>query len=437
LTAQPFLFQSVGVDHAFDRNLERHRFRMDEVDIGDITFIAGQGESVHRWYRLTPSFSPGLVRFFLKEFGVDRTSLVLDPFSGRGTTAIECQKNGVRAVGFEINPLLQRVGSYSLAWPRYSKSLCDEYLALALDAMKTRAKSSVDVVSAELDESVPDIHDVYRWWKKDVMRDLLVAKACARDPRFQPLERLLWLALTESSLACANIHRNHPTITFDDDHDRTIDVYAELRREVIEIVTDTQSLSDEQLSMSQSCEIRLEDSCAPTVPLKAGSVTHVITSPPYPNRYSYVHQTRPQLHFMDVVKSRRCATDIDLKTVGGTWGAATSNLMKQLIEPPPTIRPALDYWDDLSRASVLMCNYATKYFIDLDRHLRSLRPMLANGARCAYVVGNSRLSGIEVYTETILARLFELAGFEVERIILFRKRGGRKRLYETAVIARA
>jgi len=138
---------------------------------------------------------------------------------------------------------------------------------------------------------------------------------------------------------------------------------------------------------------------------------------------------------MDVLRTRRCATDIDLKTVGGTWGAATSILMKELLIPPKLLRPALSYWEALSQESVLMCNYATKYFLDLDRHLRSLRPMLAKGSRCAYVVGNSRLSGIEIYTETILARLFELAGFQVERIILFRKRGGRKRLYETAVVA--
>ena len=253
---------------------------------------------------------------------------------------------------------------------------------------------------------------------------------------FKPLERLLWLALTETSLACANIHRNHPTITFDDHHTRQIDVYSELRRELLEIADDVGALTPEQIFRSDKSEVRLEDSCSPTSPLALASVTHVITSPPYPNRYSYVHQTRPQLHFMDVVTARRSATDIDLKTVGGTWGVATSMLMKTLIKPPDLVRPALSYWDALSRKSVLMCNYATKYFLDLERHLRSLRPMLASGARCAYVVGNSRLSGVEIYTETILARLFQLTGFEVEKIILFRKRGGRKRLYETAVVAR-
>lgn len=436
MNVQPSLFPGMAVDSEFDRNLERNRFRMDEVDIGDITFLAGQAESVHRWYRLTPSYSPGLVRFFIREFGIGRESLVLDPFSGRGTTAIECQKHGIPAVGFEINPLLQRVGHYSLTWCKYPKSLCDQFLTSVLRTIEKHGKSSVEEASKDLAIPIPDIHDVFRWWKPDILRDLIIAKACARDARFKPLERALWLALTETSLACANIHRNHPTITFDDDHDRLIDVYSELRRELLEIAEDVSALTPEQISWSDRSEVRLEDSCSPSSPLAPASVTHIITSPPYPNRYSYVHQTRPQLHFMDILKTRRCATDIDLKTVGGTWGAATSVLMKSLIVPPESVRPALSYWDALSRESVLMCNYATKYFLDLERHLHSLRPLLARGARCAYVVGNSRLSGVEIYTETILARLFQLTGFEVEKIILFRKRGGRKRLYETAVVAR-
>lgn len=436
VSIQQSLFPTIPVDIQFNRNLERHQFRMDEVDIGDITFLSGQSESVHRWYRLTPSYSPGLVRFFIQEFKIGSDALVLDPFSGRGTTTIECQKQGIGAVGFEINPLLQRVGSYSLKWRRYSLDLFEEFLSSVLSMINKFSNASVHEVSKEVSVPIPDIHDVFRWWKEEVMRDLLIAKACARQSQFKSLETALWIALTETSLACANIHRNHPTITFDDDHDRVINVYAELRREVLEIVHDCGTLSDQQIRLSDTCEVRLEDSCNPVSPLKRGSVTHVITSPPYPNRYSYVHQTRPQLHFMDVLRTRRCATDIDLKTVGGTWGAATSILMKQLIVPSKTIRPILSYWDALSEKSVLMCNYATKYFLDLHRHLQYLRPMLRRGARCAYVVGNSRLSGIEIYTETILARLFELAGFEVERIILFRKRGGRKRLYETAVIAR-
>ena len=48
-------------------------FKIIEVDAGDITFLGGQNESVHRWFRLTPSYSPRLVRFFLEKFEVNKT----------------------------------------------------------------------------------------------------------------------------------------------------------------------------------------------------------------------------------------------------------------------------------------------------------------------------------------------------------------------------
>jgi DNA modification methylase len=71
------------------------------------------------------------------------------------------------------------------------------------------------------------------------------------------------------------------------------------------------------------------------------SVDFIITSPPYPNRYSYVHQTRPQLHFMEVLDNIQQATEIDLQAVGGTWGRATSILQHKLIDPSEEIKPSI------------------------------------------------------------------------------------------------
>lgn len=437
--SQTSLFPNLSVDPEFDQNVERHQYRLEEIDIGDITFAAGQLEAVHRWYRLTPSFAPGLVRYFMREFAVTQDSLVLDPFSGRGTTAIECQKHSVRSVAFEINPILQGVGSHSLTWKRDHSEVLSTYLARLSERLKSLSGATIEDVARRLKVAIPDIHDVFRWWKPEVLRDLIVARSCASEEEFASMSHALWVALTSVSLDCANIHRNHPTITFDDNHGREIDAFAEMKKAVSDMIADLNSLTDAQIKASDMGTVLLDDACAPdlsALPTTA-KFTHLITSPPYPNRYSYVHQTRPQLHFMEVLKTRGCATEIDLKAVGGTWGRATSNLMKALIEPPSHLRPALPYWDALSKKSVLMCNYATKYFIDMDRHVRAIRPALAPGATCAYVVGNSRLSGIEIYTETILARILEINGFSVDKIIVFRKRGGRKRLYETAVVARA
>jgi hypothetical protein len=65
--------------------------------------------------------------------------------------------------------------------------------------------------------------------------------------------------------------------------------------------------------------------------------------------------------------------------------------------------------------------------------LVALAQSVQSNFRGAYVVGNSRLSGVEIYTDVILGQIFEACGFHVDNILILRKRGGRQRLFETAI----
>ena len=425
--------REAGARPCFHKNLEQSGFAHEEVNIGDVTFKTGQSESVHRWYRLTPSYSPNLVRFLIAELGITRDGYVLDPFSGRGTTVIECQKHGIPALGIDINPLLQQVGDRSLRWETAHLQLAQDYVGEAGELLARHGEDPVDLVLERFNARLPLIHNVFRWWKAEVLRDLIICRELTAEARYAPIYDYLWLAINKAALDCANIHRNHPTITFDDDHRRDIDVHSEVRANLGEICGDLRDLTREQAGRSRLNAVVLGNSTRGLGDLVRRPIDYVITSPPYPNRYSYVHQTRPQLHFMELLADIRQATEIDLDAVGGTWGRATSVLQKELIEVPGEVRPHLSYYDELKDKNILMCNYATKYFIDMWRHVKSLKRRVSPGFRGAYVVGNSRLSGVEIFTEVILGKLFEREGFEVERTISFRKRGGRQRLYETAV----
>ncbi|MDQ3803438.1 MAG: site-specific DNA-methyltransferase [Acidobacteriota bacterium] len=421
----------------FHKNIEQSGFAHEEVNIGDVTFKTGQSESVHRWYRLTPSYSPNLVRFLIAEFGITRDGYVLDPFSGRGTTVIECQKQGIPALGVDINPLLQQVGDRSLRWETAHLPLLGDYAGEARGLLARHRGDTVALVLEKFNARLPVIRNVFRWWKPEVLRDLVICRELMTGARYAPVYDYLWLAVNKAALDCANIHRNHPTITFDDDHRRVINVHSEVRANLDEICEDLRGLKGGQAENSRLNAVVLGDSTRGLGGLLGQPVDFVITSPPYPNRYSYVHQTRPQLHFMELLEDIRQATEIDLDAVGGTWGRATSILQKELIEVPGEVRPYLSYYDELKDKNVLMCNYATKYFVDMWRHVKSIKRYVSRSFRGAYVVGNSRLSGVEIFTEVILGKLFEHEGFEVERTISFRKRGGRQRLYETAVCVRS
>lgn len=52
----------------------------------------------------------------------------------------------------------------------------------------------------------------------------------------------------------------------------------------------------------------------------------VITSPPYPNRMSYIRELRPYMYWLGFLCDGRQAGELDWKAIGGTWGCATSNL---------------------------------------------------------------------------------------------------------------
>ncbi|MBI1336198.1 MAG: hypothetical protein GC164_04460 [Phycisphaera sp.] len=77
----------------------------------DVTFKGKMGLPIHRWYRLTPSFSPQLALDIAGYFGITPDDFVLDPFSGVGTVPLCMKYRGVPACSIELNPYLHFVGT--------------------------------------------------------------------------------------------------------------------------------------------------------------------------------------------------------------------------------------------------------------------------------------------------------------------------------------
>ena len=174
------------------------------------------------------------------------------------------------------------------------------------------------------------------------------------------------------------------------------------------------------------------------MPIRKGSVGLVITSPPYPNRYSYVWNTRPHLYFLDFMNTPTEAARLDCVTIGGTWGTATSRHMKGEYSFRNSQSAAVleQIVDEIRGKDGLMANYVAMYFDDLCSHIKAISPYLKRGAVCAYVVGNSRIKNSIVHTDQLLQSLFIANGFEPVRLEEIRRRNSGKELHETTVITR-
>jgi site-specific DNA-methyltransferase (adenine-specific) len=94
---------AIGVPYQDKSNVTRWKgVRGDLRDRGNTWFIPYETIRVARPH---PSTYPvGLPEMCIRDHGVERIRLVLDPFMGIGTTAVACVRLGLPFIGFEIDP---------------------------------------------------------------------------------------------------------------------------------------------------------------------------------------------------------------------------------------------------------------------------------------------------------------------------------------------
>jgi hypothetical protein len=282
---------------------------------------------------------------------------------------------------------------------------------------------------------LPPIHNVLRWWRPDVLAQLLAAKTIVRQHGDPLVRRVLWLALGAVCIEVANIKRLHPTLTFHDRSGDEIDTLAELLAKLAQVAEDLQAVAGIPKAPVEVVEgnSRILDEALGGRRVLA----NVITSPPYCNRYSYVWETRPHLFMMDLVTEAKVATALDVEGIGGTWGSATFMLQKGELQPttPVLAEQLTPVLRDLRAVDNLMANYAVKYFNNMNEHFDALGRVLKPGSWLAYVVGNSRLKGVDIPTESILTEMLRAKPWcRVDYVLVFRRRIGRRSLYESTIV---
>lgn len=166
----------------------------------------------------------------------------------------------------------------------------------------------------------------------------------------------------------------------------------------------------------------------------------LITSPPYPNRISYIRELRPYMYWLGYLNTPDDASNLDWNTIGGTWGSATSKLStwkKQTNLLPDYL---FNIADNISKAenrsAGLMANYVLKYFDDMAIHIQSVYNAIQPGGTVHYIVGNSNFYGNSVPSEKIYTDILSSVGFVNAKYTVVRKRNCNKALFEYWISAK-
>jgi hypothetical protein len=395
-----------------------------------LTFRGNVALGRHGWLRLTPAYS----------LHSGPNEHVLEPFSGTGTTPLVCASLGIRCDAVDINPFLVWLGNLKLS--RFPDGTAESLRASASEIAGL-------VRDRNLGAWKPGLHQIEKWWDTPTLDSLATAcELIRKPPEPHPLavSELLRIAFCRVMIQSANVSFGHQSMSFKRKGDDSVlmsDTPTDITDRVAAAFLSTACDIADSLAVEPpiaDCRVSLGDSrnLPATLCTTEPRYTSVITSPPYPNRMSYIRELRPYMYWLGYLSDGRAAGELDWKAIGGTWGCATSMLNSWSPSAVGSI-PFLNFdtiVQEIGSGHALLGRYVHRYFEDIKQHILGLKQLLVRGARCHYIVGNSKFYGTMLPVEGIYAAIFEDAGFVDVRIETIRKRTSKKELYEFIVHAR-
>lgn len=391
-----------------------------------LTFKHNQHNGRHGWLRLTPAYSVPLVSKILE--GHTYAATVLDPFSGTGTTALCASYMGLRGTGLEINPFL--VWFSSVKFRQFSPATIEKTTSLGAIISVASSSDSAPAVDP------PPIHNIERWWNVGELNYLCRLKACIIETSDEASDErdLLLVAFCRVVITLSNAAFNHQSMSFKD-----VDTAPRL----FEIERDNADIFRRELSIVLNGaadnprippSVVTGDARQPSRFLD-GKYDMLITSPPYPNRMSYIRELRPYMYWLGFLTNGRDAGEFDWQAIGGTWGVATSRLAEwepsgKAFTPTSLKKSLVGISDSKNDNGRLLANYVAKYFEDMWHHISDIGTVLNQDSEVHYIVGNSTFYSTLLPVEDIFKSMLQESGFNNVEIVKLRKRNSKKELFE-------
>jgi len=391
----------------------------------DYTYRANRLLGRHGWLRLTPAYSAPLVHELLS--GLTPQNHVLDPFSGTGTTGLVCAEQGVACDLLELNPFLVWLAKVKLG--TYSPSEGENALKLS-----RWIAQEADRKGNQAPPWLPALYNIERWWAPDKLFYLGHLHHFIQQyaPSKSAVSDLLWLAFCQTLMALSNASFNHQSMSFKKELPLYQPVLFEptsfFEHQVLKVISTLDA------DLHPKGRIFLGDARSLSETFK-GKYDIIITSPPYPNRMSYIRELRPYMYWLGYLEAASQASQLDWQAIGGTWGSATSRLKYWQGENQISLPLLEAVLPAIQRQSPLLSNYIKRYFVDIERHFYELRKVLSANARVFYVIGNSKFYDTVLPVETLYAQLLEALGASQVNIRTLRQRSSKKELKEFLVSA--
>ena len=337
-------------------------------------------ESSKAWLSYYAGYSQSFVSSSFAALGITDEDVILDPWSGSGTTGLVAQTKGFQAISVEINPVIAYLAAGHFALNSLPIKRIEKVIALLQNIVQRLQESDEDTVTGDfiLDcicTHLPSVRNTTRHRiavQKTLLPDFslaisIVLLAYKRVAGYKLTKNPSWSVHDESTLRkddfCKSLHLQIAVVEASFTEPRA-------RPTAKQIVGDARHLS-----------------------LESGSINAVITSPPYLTRIDYVKATSAETAWLFGIAQVRLSREnnmgapvIRTKTATTRWPA--KSLVADVVA------------EVASHTSYAAQNYYLKtirqYFDDMFLSLSELHRVLKPGGIALLVVQNSYFKEVEI-----------------------------------------
>lgn len=375
--------------------------------LSEVNYRGDLDAPFQRWFNYKEGYSLELNFRLFKKFGIKKNSdqVVMDPFSGSGTTLFAAKLQNIQSIGFEVNPFSFFFSKIKTA--NYKEEILKDLDWAIKEIESTTFKKNKKVV-------LPELGMADRIFEPSIINELYAIKELVIDNQSNlQLKQLLsfaWISILER----LSLYRKAG-------NGLKRKIYKKPRAKLspkIEFLEQLKTMQSdlENVTFGKVPTIYNQSALEISSKIDPGSVDLVVFSPPYANCFDYTEIYKVELWFGGFVKNKE-----ELKRLRGTSLRSHLNHSFETKEAVPELKRTLEslkkveLWD---KKIPLMLN---SYFLEMEAVLRLLFSSLKKGGHVAIVVSNSSYGNVIVATDLILARISQRIGYKVLEIDVARQ----------------
>lgn len=414
----------------------------------DLDFSEDKNSSrIHNFHSFPAKFPPGIPAKMIEDL-TNPGDVVLDPMCGSGTTLVEAVIANRVAVGFDIDPLAILLSTVKTT--KYNASDLLEALDIIIYNASKASTENLNQISDNLEKrwDTQTREFVNYWFTPQTQIELcslILEIEKLQEPQIKNFFKLVFssIIITKSggvSLALDLAHtRPHKAKGYSQKQSRIFNysfVQESIEKPYLSKVikpainefkkralVNIQSTEDFPVQYEKS-EILMGD--ARSLKINDNSVNLIVTSPPYAsNAIDYIRAHKFSLVWLGYSISALSATRREY--IGAE--ALSSFQGEEIVSPT-----AKEVIEEISEIDKKKASDISKYYQESEVLISEMHRVLKQGGNAVYVVGTSKIKGIDIQIANCLGEIGESVGFQVPKITL-RKINRDKRMLPVSKIA--